>query len=505
MNISLDPLLTLSIITGYLLIIFLISYFTGKDSKSEQFFLAGRKAPWAIVAFGMIGSSLSGVTFLSVPGLVGKTEGVNMAFSYLQLVLGNVVGFWLIAFVLLPLYYSMNLTSIYGYLQKRLGWNAYKIGAAYFLISRLLGSSLRLFLVALILSNFVLQSLNIPFWLIVAVTLLIILLYTNRGGIKTIIWTDTFQTLFMLSSLVIAIFWIASALDLPLIDLISAINKSEYSQIFFFEGGWADPNHFLKQFTAGILIAIVMTGMDQDMMQKNLSCTSISAAQKNMVSFSLVFFVVNVIFLMLGASLYIYAKRLGIEIPDNKDELFALLSLFHFGPIMAVVFLLGLISAAYSSADSALTALTTSFCIDFLGFDRKRKIEEARKTFIRKIVHLGFTLLTFFTIVTFYYLNNDSVINTLFKIATYTYGPLLGLFAFGILTKRTVKDKWSMAVCIISPLLTLVADLNSKLLLNGFEFGFTLLALNGFITFAGLYWISEPEKIISVEGPILKK
>jgi Na+/proline symporter len=505
MNLSLDPLLTISLITGYLLVILLISYFTGKGARSEHFFLAGRKAPWLIVAFGMIGSSLSGVTFLSVPGLVGKTEGVNMAFSYLQLVLGNVVGYWLIAFVLLPLYYSMHLTSIYGYLQKRLGWNAYKIGAAYFLISRLLGSSIRLFLVALILSNFVLQSFHVPFWLTVALTLALILLYTHRGGINTIIWTDTFQTVFMLSSLVFALVWIAQSLDLPFMDLVSVINNSSYAKIFFFEGGWSDPNHFSKQFIAGILIALVMTGMDQDMMQKNLSCKSVSAAQKNMISFSLVFFVVNLIFLLLGASLYIYAKSLGIEIPENRDELFALLSLFHFGPIMAVVFLLGLLSAAYSSADSALTALTTSFCVDFLGFERRKKLREEKKNQIRKIVHLGFTLTTFLIILAFYYLNNDSVINTLFKIATFTYGPLLGLFAFGILTKRVLKDQWSVLICLLSPLLTFGIDLSSKIILNGFEFGFTLLALNGFLTFIGLYWASEPEKIISVEGPILKK
>ncbi len=500
MTLTIGPAVILGLIAIYFLVLLIISYFTGKNSSNANFFLAGKKAPWLIVAFGMIGSSLSGVTFLSIPGVVGKTEGLNMAFSYLQLILGNWVGYLVVAFVLLPLYYRLNLTSIYGYLAERLGWRSYKIGAGYFLLSRMLGSSLRLFLVALVLSKFVFEPLGVPFWITVAVTILLIWLYTNRGGINTIIWTDTFQTLFMLVTVILSLYGISSSLDLSLFDMAATISNEGYSKVFFFEGGWSDPNNFFKQFIAGVLITIVMTGLDQDMMQKNLSCKNIKDARKNMLSFSVVFVIVNLLFLALGAALYIYAKRMGIDIPTNRDELFATLALNYFSPTLAIFFILGLIAAAYSSADSALTAMTTSFCVDFLGFERRKDITEARSQQIRIAVHIGFSVLTFLVILLFYYWNNDSVINILFKIAAYTYGPLLGLFAFGILTRRIVKDRWVPVVCLVAPLLSALLDYNSKAWLGGFEFGFLILAFNGLITFMALWVLSEKVKVATVEG-----
>lgn len=499
MTLTIGPAVTIGLIVLYFLVLLVISYYTGRNSSNEKFFLAGRKAPWLVVAFGMIGSSLSGVTFLSIPGVVGKTEGLNMAFSYLQLIIGNWAGYIVIAFVLLPLYYKMNLTSIYGYLSERLGRKSYKIGAGYFLLSRMLGSSLRLFLVALVLSKFVFEPLGVPFWVTVAASVLLIWLYTSRGGINTIIWTDIFQTLFMLLSVGLAFYGISQSLDLSVGDMASTIGNEGYAKVFFFEGGWQDPNNFFKQFIAGVLITIVMTGLDQDMMQKNLSCRNIRDAQKNMMSFSVVFVLVNILFLALGAALYIYAKRMGIEIPDNRDELFATLSLNYLSPALAIFFIIGLIAAAYSSADSALTAMTTSFCVDFLGFERRRDLSEKQSRRIRILVHIGFSVLTFLLILLFYHWNNDSVINVLFKIAAYTYGPLLGLFAFGILTRRTVKDRWVPWVCFSAPVVSAILDVKSKAWLGGFEFGFLILAFNGLITFAGLWLLSERVKEISVD------
>lgn len=499
MTLTIGPALILGLITIYFTVLLLISYITGKNSSNENFFLAGKKAPWFIVAFGMIGSSLSGVTFLSIPGVVGKTEGLNMAFSYLQLILGNWVGYLVVAFVLLPLYYRLNLTSIYGYLDERLGWRSYKIGAGYFLLSRMLGSSLRLFLVALVLSKFVFGPLGVPFWITVAATILLIWLYTNRGGINTIIWTDTFQTLFMLLTVIFALYGILYSLDFSIGDMATAISNEGYSKVFFFEGGWSDPNNFFKQFIAGVLITIVMTGLDQDMMQKNLSCKNINDAKKNMLTFSVVFVLVNLLFLVLGAALYIYAKRMGIEIPTSRDELFATLALNYFSPALAIFFILGLIAAAYSSADSALTAMTTSFCVDFLGFERRKDRSEAQLRRIRLAVHIGFSILTFLVILLFYYWNNDSVINILFKIAAYTYGPMLGLFAFGILTARIVKDRWVPAICLVAPLFSAFLDYNSKKWLGGFEFGFLILAFNGLITFMALWLFSEKAEATTVD------
>ena len=488
---QLTPAIILGIIVGYFLLLIAVSYFTGKDAGNDNFFLAGRKSPWFLVAFGMIGASLSGVTFISIPGVVGA-GGKNMAFSYMQMVFGYLLGYIVIANVLLPLYYRLNLTSIYGYLEKRFGVYAYKTGAAYFLLSRTIGASFRLFLVAIVLQKFVMDPFGIPFWATVLITILLIWVYTFRGGINTIVWTDTIQTLCMLTAVILTILAIGSALETNLGGMVDMIRQSEYSQMFYFNGGWSDPNNFFKQFISGALITIVMTGLDQDMMQKNLSCKNIWDAQKNMYTFSFVLIFANLLFLALGALLYIYAANVGLEVPASTDQLFPTIALQHLSPAIGIVFILGLTAAAYSSADSALTSLTTSFCVDFLGFEKKEATgEELKRT--RFMVHVGFSLLLLLTIIFFKSINNDAVISQLFVAAGYTYGPLLGLFSFGMMTKLRVRDHLVVPVCLAAPIISFFLNKFSAEILAGFEFGFLIIALNGLLTFLGLLAISYRE------------
>jgi len=407
---TLDPFLILGIIVSYFLLLILVSYFTGKDATNENFFLAGRKAPWYLVAFGMIGASLSGVTFISIPGAVGSTPElieavtgkasvkVNIKFSYMQMVFGYLVGYLVIATVLLPLYYRNNLTSIYGYLEKRFGFFSYKIGAFYFLLSRSIGAAFRLFLVAIVLQTFIMGPFGIPFWVTVMATILLIWVYTFRGGISTIVWTDTLQTLCMLIAVILTVVAIGNAFDRNFGELITMVKDSEYGQMFFFENGWTDPNYFWKQFISGALIAIVMTGLDQDMMQKNLSVRTLRDSQKNMFFFSIVLVFANLLFLMLGALLFLYSTEFGLPIPTEivgvgdeakqilrTDLLYpsvALNSLYQISPIIGITFILGLIAAAYSSADSALTSLTTSFCVDFLDFEKEKTQQEDQNALV---------------------------------------------------------------------------------------------------------------------------
>jgi len=486
---GLTPGIILGIIAVYFLILFTISFFTGKESSNENFFVGGRKSPWPIVAFGMIGATLSGVTFISIPGVVGA-DGLNKAFSYMQLVFGYLLGYLVIATVLMPIYYRLQLTSIYGYLQQRFGKNAYHTGAAYFLLSRTIGASFRLYLVALVLDTFVMGPFGIPFWGTVLGSIILIWIYTFKGGIKTIIWTDTLQTLSMLTAVVLTIWAIGNALSTDLSGLAQKVVASDYSQVFFFEGGWSDPNNFFKQFISGALITIVMTGLDQDMMQKNLSCRNLKEAQKNMFLFSGVLLVAKFLFLALGALLYIFAAEKGIAIPDKTDQLYPLIALEHLSPFIGILFVIGLIAAAYSSADSALTALTTSFCVDFLGFEKKEQSTESQQK-QRFMVHLGFSSLLFIVIMVFNSINNDAVISQVFTAAGYTYGPLLGLFAFGIFTKLEVKDAYVIPVCLLSPILSYGINNFSEQILFGFKFGFLIILLNGFLTFAGLLIISN--------------
>ncbi len=521
MQTTLTPWLILGIIALYFMVLMTISYFTGKDSNNSNFFLAGRESPWYLVAFGMIGASLSGVTFISVPGWVESNQ-----FSYMQMVFGYLLGYFIIATVLMPMYYRLNLTSIYTYLEQRFGVASYKTGSAFFLLSRTIGASFRLYLVAIVLQQFVMQPFGIPFWATVLMTIILIWIYTFRGGIKTIVWTDTLQTTCMLLAVSLTVFAICQRLDFSFGEMRMAVLESAYSQTFFFEGGWGDPKNFFKQFLAGASIAVVMTGLDQDMMQKNLSCRTIGEAQKNMFWFSIVLVFANLLFLTLGALLFIYAGEVGIDIPtkivngnvtNNTDLLYPTIALEHLSPTIGIVFILGLIAAAYSSADSALTALTTSFCIDFLGFEKatqaeKKDIDFTEKDILdksifnknlskkqntsdeqkqtRTLVHIGFSILLFIVIMVFWLINDSTVISWIFKVAGYTYGPLLGLYAFGFFSKRNVIDKYVPYICAAAPLITYFLNKYSETLFFGYKFGFELLLLNGLITFIGLLAIS---------------
>lgn len=498
---ELTPALILGVILLYFLVLIGFSWLTSRGADNEDFFVAGRKSPWILVAVGMIGASLSGVTFISIPGVVGAGKG-NMDFSYMQMVFGYLAGYLVIGTILLPLYYRLNLTSIYGYLGQRFGKISYKTGAGYFLLSRVIGASFRLYLVAIVLDKFVLgaEPFNLPFWVTVSATILLIWVYTFRGGIKTIVWTDTLQTVCMLGAVILTIAAIGDAMGRGFGDLITLVQNSSYSQMFFFEGGWSDPNNFFKQFVSGALIAVVMTGLDQDMMQKNLSCRSLGDAQKNMFTFSIILVFANLLFLFLGALLYLYAAEFGLNIPAKSDQLFPMIALERLSPLTGIVFILGLIAAAYSSADSALTALTTSFCVDFLDMEKSDEPEEQKKQ-TRFKVHIGFSVLLLTVILVFNALNNDAVINNVFWFAGLTYGPLLGLFSFGMLTRRRFRNEKSvLAVCMLAPLLTWFLDAQN--LFVGFKLGHLIILLNGILTFIGLFLISEekpyePENIYS--------
>ena len=494
--ISMRPSHILLLIGGYFLVLLLISYFTGKNDSNTDFFSAGKQSPWYLVAFGMIGASLSGVTFISVPGWVESSQ-----FSYMQVVFGYLAGYFVISFVLLPIYYRLNVTSIYEYLQGRFGKVSYKVGALSFFVSRVLGASFRLFLVAIVLQQFVFDAWGVPFELTVVLSILLIWIYTFRGGIKTIVWTDTLQTLFMLLSVVLCIYFINEKLDWSLSEFMGSEQIKSYNKIFFTDDFFAK-NHFVKSFLGGMFITICMTGLDQDMMQKNLTCRNLKDAQKNMVSFSIVLIGVNFVFLLLGALLFIYAAEMGIGIPEmdgspKADLLFPEIALNSgLGITVAVTFILGLIAAAYSSADSALTSLTTSFCVDFLNIENRPKASQNK---IRKQTHIWMSLLLIAVVIIFKYVLDRNVIDGLLTVATYTYGPLLGLFAFGVFTKYQVKDRYVWVVAILAVgLIFGLANLPENLL-NGYEIGYELLPINGLLTFLGLYLIRDKASVL-VDG-----
>jgi len=474
------PTLIITVLVAYFALLILISKITSKDDDNESFFVGNRRSPWYIVAFGMIGASLSGVTFISVPGWVASSQ-----FSYFQMVLGYLVGYAVIATVLMPMYYRLNLTSIYTYLEDRFGFWSYKSGAFYFLLSRTIGAAFRLYLVANVLQILVFDAWGIPFALTVALTIVLIWVYTHKAGIKTIIWTDTLQTLFMLIAVVLCFYYVADSMDFSLATAIEQISLSEYSKIFFFEDV-SSASFFPKKFFAGAFLAIVMTGLDQDMMQKNLSCPSIKDAQKNMFWFSIVLVFVNLLFLGLGALLYLFANEFGIT--ATGDDLFATVAMHENMPIaVGLFFLLGLIAAAYSSADSALTALTTSLCVDFLTIEKREKSMQLK---IRKQAHILFSVILFLVILLFKLINDESVISTLFKVAGYTYGPLLGMYAFGLFTKWEIKDHLIIPVVVLAPLLTYILQVCAPIFW-GFNFGFELLIVNGFLCFLGMMMIRE--------------
>jgi Na+/proline symporter len=466
-------------VAAYSILLFIITWLTSRNSTNHSYFLGNKSSPWYIIAYGMIGASLSGVTFISVPGWVNQTQ-----FSYLMVVFGYLAGYIVIATVLLPLYYRLNLTSIYSFLEQRFGFWSYQSGASFFILSRVIGASFRMFLVVSVLQTFVFQQWGVPFYVTVLVFICLILLYTFEGGIKTIIWTDTLQTTFMLLGVGLSVYIISKELGYSFGDLVSTIKKSDYSQIIFTDVN--DKRFFLKQFFSGMFITITMTGLDQEMMQKNLSCKSLKDAQKNMISFSLVLVFINLLFLSLGVILYQYAQQKGIALPSNSDELFPTLAIKYLGSFAGLVFIIGLISAAYPSADGALTSLTTSFCVDILGLNKREDLDEQKRKRIRYYVHFSFAFLLFLVIVLFKSINDQAVVGKLFTVAGYTYGPLLGLFAYGLFTKNSVKDKWVPVICILSPIICYILNANSVQWLNGYKFGFELLILNGIITFIGL-------------------
>jgi len=479
-----SPELILITFLVYTVLLFGISIFTSHNANNESFFVGNKKSPWFLVAYGMIGASLSGVTFISIPGAVGKDS-----FSYLIMVLGYFIGYLLIIKILLPIYYKLNVISIYSYFQNRFGFFTYKSGAFYFLLSRIIGASFRMFLIIKVLQIFVFDNWNIPFEVTVAAFILLILLYTFKAGIKTIVWTDTLQTTTMLVSVGLTLYFIASQMNINLEDLYQKVIISDYSKIMITD--WHHSRFFVKQFVAGIFISIVMTGMDQDMMQKNLTCKTLKDAQKNMFWMSASLIPINIIFLFLGASLFIFANHVGINIPEKADLLFPTIAIEHLGSIAGITFIIGLIAAAYSSADSALTALTTSFSVDILNLKNNNKYTPKQQIKIRKWVHLGVAFVLFLVIILFNLINKDSVINELFTVAGYTYGPLLGLFTFGIFTKYRIKDNQVVAVVILAPLLSYLIHSFSEELFFGYKFGFELLLINGLFTFIGLLIIKE--------------
>lgn len=491
------PFAILSLIVVYFGMLFLISYYTSKkNSGNDAFFKANKNSKWYLVAFGMIGTALSGVTFISVPGEVGNPEN---QFKYFQFVLGNAIGFIIIAKVLLPLYYRMNLTSIYGYIEKRLGTVSYKTAAFIFLLSRTIGSSFRLYLVVIVLQRYVFDFYGIPFALTVLISLALIFAYTYRGGLKTIIITDTLQTFFLVSSVFLTIYFVCDSLNLSVFEAFEQVKNSNYSKVFFFED-YMKGTYFWKQILGGIFVTIAMVGLDQDLMQKNLSCAHIGDAQKNMFTFTGIFVLINIFFLSVGALLYIYAEQNHIAIPTDlvtgkprTDLLFPEIAFHHLSLVPSVVFLLGLTAATFATTDSALTALTTSFCVDFLGMDKTENSHKTNMVRTRHMVHIGFSLLMFLVIVIFNAINDASVVSMIFKIASYTYGPLLGLYAFGLfMQSKTVHDKFVPYICILSPAICFLISKNSALLFGDYVFDNELIIVNGLLTFLGLWLISKP-------------
>lgn len=484
-----SPLILFSFVIGYFLVLLLVAYITSKNSNNDSFFIGNRNSNWMLVAFGMIGTSLSGVTFVSVPGGVGKD-----GFAYFQIVLGYLIGYAIIAYVLLPLYYRLNLTSIYNYLQHRLGMVSYKTGASFFILSRTLGATARLYLVVKILQDSIFANLgegfHIPFWLTTLIILLMILLYTFEGGVKTIVYTDTLQTTCMLIGLVVCVLYILNSLDLNFGSAMSTLSEKGYSNMFV-----TDPNSKLfivKQIVAGAFITVTMTGLDQEMMQKNISVKTLKDSQKNMMTFSGILVVVNFLFLLLGGLLYLYAAKNGIT--ETGDQLFPSAAIKHMPPYISIIFIIALISALFPSADGAITALTSSFCIDILGLKRDTQSSEKQKKRTRQVVHLSFAAVFLLVVMVFYWVDNKSMIGLILKVAGYTYGPLLGLFAFGMLTKRQVKDRLVPLVALLAPVVCFFIDKYQAALFGEFQIGLELLIINGLLTYIGLLLISHKKE-----------
>jgi len=494
-----SPAILLTFIVVYFGVLMAVGHFTSKQSSDNStFFVANRNAKWYMVAFGMIGTALSGVTFISVPGDVGNTPaGLTDAnnFSYFQFVIGNAIGFVVIAYVLLPLYYRMNLTSIYTYLEERLGHKSYKSGAMIFLISRTIGSAFRLYLVAIVLQRYIFDAWKVPFIVTVAVCLLLIWLYTNKGGLKTIIITDTLQTTFLLLAVILSIYFMADGLGLTVFEAFEKVKESSYSKVFIWENLLGDTRNIWKHIIGGAFVTIAMTGLDQDLMQKNLSMKTIGEAQKNMMTFTGIFVIINIFFLSVGALLYFYAQANGIQLADlgKSDFLYPEIALRHLSVVPGIIFMMGLTAATFATTDSALTALTTSYCVDFLNFNKKENPNDPKLIKQRNYVHFGFSIVMLLVILLFHVINDESVVSAIFKVAGYTYGPLLGLFSFGILTKRRVNDNLVPYICIISPIIIYLVNLY-LLPYTAYKVGFELIVYNGLFTYL-LLLVSSPGKL----------
>lgn len=499
-------------VIGYFLLLLIVAYYTSKNSNNESFFIGNRRSNWMLVAFGMIGTSLSGVTFVSVPGTVG-----GAGFSYFQIVIGYLIGYVVIAFVLLPLYYKLKVTSIYNYLQHRFGMVSYKTGALFFIVSRTLGATARVYLVINILQIFILKKMGVPFEVTTLIILLMIILYTFEGGVKTIVFTDTLQTTFMLLGLIICLVYIMSNMGHSVGTTLDSLTGQGLTKIFNTDVN--SPAYFVKNLLGGAFIAIAMTGLDQEMMQKNISVTTLRNSQKNMMTFSAILAIVNFLFLLLGGLLFLYGQQHGINVP--ADDLFPTIALNYMPAAISIIFIIGLISALFPSADGALTALTSSFCIDILGMKRKAEWDEKKRRKIRLAVHFTFAFIFFLAIMIFKLIDNKSIIDVILKVAGFTYGPLLGLFAFGILTKRIIKDRLAIYVCLAAPLIILGIDLVNNYewyqrqlhfsgewfeslkslsagIFGSFKIGYELLIYNGIITYLGLLMISKKEIKLSL-------
>jgi SSS family transporter len=479
-----SPTILFSVVLLYFIVLLFVAWRTSRNSTNETFFIGNKNSNWMLVAFGMIGTSLSGVTFVSVPGAVAKES-----FAYFQITLGYLIGYIIIAFVLLPIYYRLNLTSIYNYLSGRLGFISYKTGASFFILSRTLGATARLYLVVNILQEAILKSFGVPFWVTTLVILIMILVYTYEGGVKTIVWTDTLQTTCMLAGLIICVIYILNNLNIGFSESLQAMNEKGYSRIFF-----TDPDSklfFVKQIVAGAFITITMTGMDQEMMQKNISVKTLKDSQKNMITLSVILLVVILLFLFLGGLLYLFAAQNNVA--AIGDKIFPVVALQHMPPFISIIFIIALISALFPSADGAITALTSSFCIDIIGLQRRIDLTDIKKKKLRQRVHLVFAGIFLLFVMLYKWINEPSMIGVILKVAAYTYGPLLGLFTFGILLKRNVQDKFVPVVCIAAPLVCFFIDKYQQSLFGNYQIGLELLVINGLLTFMGLLIISKKQ------------
>lgn len=486
--------LILVVFIAYTLLILLVAHLTSRKTSNSSFFTGNRKSPWFVVAYGMIGASLSGVTFMSVPGGVYSGQ-----FTYFGIVLGYIIGYAVIAFLLLPLYYKLNLTSIYSYLEIKFGKSSEKTGALLFIISRLVGSAIRMYLVVFVLYEFVFKAWGIPFWVPAVIFIVLILIYTFKGGIKTVVWTDTLQTTFLILAALMTVVIILKNLNISFGELMSISSERGYTKLF--ETDWSHSKFFVKQILSGAFITITMTGLDQDMMQKNLTCKSLRDAQKNVLTSSFFFVIVNILFMSLGAALIYYAQETGLQLPTNangvvvNDKIFPTVA-FSLDKLTSIVFMIGLIAAGYSSADGTLTALTTTFCFDFLHFDKNDRISEEQKIRYRKFIHVGFALLYLLVIIMFRPFHNESLIDKIFEIAGYTYGPLLGLYTFGLFVKnRKPNDRYVPIIALSSPIISYILNLYSKDIFFGYQFGFEILIVNGLLTFVALLAISKKENV----------